>query len=399
MMRIALCSDSFLPIVDGVGRVVYQYATCLAQKGHECYVITPYKDIGYRGKFPFELVDFLGVKMLSAPQYETGIAVLDLHYVERVSKVKLDLVHVHAPGLAGVEGIRLANRLNIPLIGTFHSKFYEDFLRVTHSDVLASLGSRFVAEFYGNCDEVWTVSENAAETLRSYGYKGPVAIVENGSEMRSPDPAFLQAARAAYPLSDLPILLYVGQIDFKKNLSTIVQAVARLKQHGHAVQLVFAGQGRDREKLEKMCRQAGLDQVVFTGHILERDILDGLYMAAALFVFPSLYDTSGLVVREAASMGTPAVVVRSTAPAEVIREDENGLVCEDSAESVCRQVEHYLYEMSADERARMQEQAQRTIPRSWESVMKDVEERYQAAMARPRDKKKRAFPLRLHDLH
>jgi len=377
-MRIAQCSETFLPIVDGVGRVVYQYAVSLARAGHECYVITPFQKTGYRGGYPFEIVDFLGVKIPSAPQYETGIALLDLHYVERISAIELDLVHVHSPGFAGVEAIRLAGALHIPLVGTFHSKYYDDFLRITRSDALASLGSRFVADFYAHCDEVWTVSDDAADTLRSYGYRGSISIVQNGSEMRVPTPGFKQAAMQAYPLGERPILLYVGQIDFKKNLRRTLEAVALMKTHGHALQLVLAGQGRDRARLEKLSRELGLDEVVFTGHISDRDLLDGLYMAAALFVFPSLYDTAGLVVREAASMGTPSVVVQGTAPAEVIEDGVNGLLCEDSTESLCRVMEHYLFEMSAVERARLKEAAQQTIPLPWERVMQEVEARYQA---------------------
>jgi hypothetical protein len=66
-MNIAQCSDSFLPVVDGVGRVVYQYACSLSLSGNECYVITPLKKAGYRGTYPFEVVDFLSVKVPSAP--------------------------------------------------------------------------------------------------------------------------------------------------------------------------------------------------------------------------------------------------------------------------------------------------------------------------------------------
>jgi len=56
MLRIALCNDTFLPIVDGVGRVTYQYAGALGRLGHECYVITPMQEAGYRGQYPFEIV-------------------------------------------------------------------------------------------------------------------------------------------------------------------------------------------------------------------------------------------------------------------------------------------------------------------------------------------------------
>ena len=392
-MRIAQCSETFLPVMDGVGRVVVQYATTLAQAGHECYVITPLQDAGYRGQYPFELVDFMSVKMPTAPQYETGIALLDLHYVERVSSIRLDLIHAHAPGFSGVEAIRLAEKMKIPLVGSFHTKYYDDVLRLTRSDILASLGSRFVAEFYNRCDEVWTVSEDAAEALRSYGYKRNIAIVQTGTEIRTPDPNFERLAIETYNLGNDPILLYVGQIDFKKNLLRTIEAVALMKRHGHSVQLVFAGQGRHKDKLEKLVKEHGLDQVVFTGHVTDRDRLDGLYMAASLFVFPSLYDTAGLVVREAAVMGTPSVVVKGTAPAEIIRDGVNGLLCLDSTESLCAVMEHYLFELSDGDRMKMRKNAQETIPLPWEVVMKEVEGRYQALIARGKRKQKTRFPF------
>lgn len=377
-MRIAQCSDSFLPIVDGVGRVVHQYATHLSRAGHECYVIAPLQDAGYRGHFPFDIVDFISVKVPTAPQYQTGIATLDIHYMERISTIELDLVHVHAPGFAGLEGMRLAEKQDIPVVGTFHSKYYEDFLRITHSDVLASLGSRFVAEFYKRCDEVWTVSEDAAETLADYGYKGEISIVQNGTEIREPSPAHEQAARAAFNLGESPILLYVGQIDFKKNLPRLLEAAAMLQQHGRNFQLVMAGQGRDQAALEQQAEKLGLKQVLFTGHINDRDLLDGLYMAADLFVFPSIYDTAGLVVREAAVMGTPSVVIENTAPAEVIQPGVTGLVCQDNSESLCSVIEHYLLDMSDEQRKALGLQAQKNVPLPWETVMAEVQERYQS---------------------
>jgi len=386
-MRIAQCSDSFLPVVDGVSRVVYQYAQALSLSGHECYVITPLQNSGYRGHHPFEIVDYLSLKIASVPQYPTGIATLDSHYMEHVSYLEPELIHVHAPGLSGLEGLRLAEKLNVPTIGTFHSKYYDDFLRVTHSDILATLGSLYVADFYKRCDEVWTVSEDAVETLHSYGYKDEIAIVQNGTDIRTPSPKFEKAARHNFNLGKEPILLYVGQIDYKKNLRRILEAAALLKSHGRSFQLVFVGQGQDREKLEEYAIELGLENVLFTGQIGEQELLDGLYMAASLFVFPSLYDTYGLVVREAAVMGTPSVVVQNTAPAEVITDGVNGLVCHDNAESLCEVIERYLFEISKAERAAIRKRAQKSLPMPWEKVMSEVEERYQALIARGKQKR------------
>ena len=375
-MRIALCSDSFLPIVDGVGRVAYQYADRLSRSGDECYVITPLQNTGFRGAYPFEIVDFVSAKVPSAPQYQAGVALLDPHYMNRISKIGLDLIHVHSPGLSGVEGLRLGEKLRVPVVGTFHSKYYEDFHRATHTRVLALLGSRFVADFYERCDEVWTVSQDAAAALRSYGYQGDIIVVPNGTEMRTASPEFEKRVREQFRLGDDPVLLYVGQLDYKKNLRMTIEAASLLQKRGHAFQLVFAGQGRDKRKLEEFAAQEDIKQLTFTGHISDHELLDGLYMAATLFVFPSLYDTSGLVVREAAVMGTPSIVVENTAPAEVITHGINGLACSNNAVSLCESIERYLFDMSETERASMRKEAQSSIPLPWEKVIAEVKHRY-----------------------
>ncbi len=386
-MRIAQCSDSFLPIVDGVGRVAYQYADRLSRSGDECYVITPLQNTGFRGGYPFEIVDFVSTKVPSAPQYQAGVALLDTHYMNRISKIGLDLIHVHSPGLAGAEGLRLGEKLKVPVVGTFHSKYYDDIKRATHARMLAQLGSHFVADFYERCDEVWTVSQDAAATLRSYGYQGDIAVVQNGTEMRTPSPEFERRAREQFRLGDDPLLLYVGQLDYKKNLRMTMEAASLLQKRGHTFQLVLAGQGRDKRKLADLAAQEGIRQMIFTGHITDRELLDGLYMAASLFVFPSLYDPSGLVGREAAVMGIPSAVVENTAPAEVITPDVNGLVCSNDPVSLCDSIEHYLYEMSDAERAAIREAAQTTIPLPWEKVIAEVQHRYGEIVARGRQRR------------
>ncbi len=374
-MKICLCSDSFLPVVDGVGRVVYQYADVLSSHGHECSVVCPFMDFGFRGKYPFEVIDFSSVKTPSAPQYRTGIAMLDSHYAERIASLRPDIIHAHTPSFAGLEAMRLASKLDVPLIGTFHSQYYDDFKRVTHSDLLATLGVKFVVNFYENCDEVWTVSNYAAGILESYGYRGEIKIVPNGSDIRKADPENELTARARFHLDERPILLYVGQIDNKKNLPHVIEACHLLSRRGIEYQLVFVGQGRDQTSLRELSDTLGVD-TIFTGHIGDTDLLDGLYQAASLFMFPSLYDTAGLVVREAAVMGTASLVAKNSAPAECIQNGINGLVCEDDPESICDTAFHYLVEMSDREKNDLRYNAKRDIPLAWDGVIYDVERRY-----------------------
>ena len=76
-MRIIQFSDSFSPVMDGVGSVVFQYAQNIGSKGHECYVVAPQTDTGCRGRFPFEIVDYMGVRMPVIKSYKVGAPALD----------------------------------------------------------------------------------------------------------------------------------------------------------------------------------------------------------------------------------------------------------------------------------------------------------------------------------
>lgn len=374
-MRIALFSDSFLPVVDGVGRVVVQYADMLSRRGHEVYVICPQADTGYRGGLPYEIVDYVGTSLPPTPQYRAGVALLDTNYRSRMRMVGLDIIHAHSPGTTGLEAVRQAMTRHIPLVGTFHSKYYDDVRQVTHSDALASVGARYVAEFYHRCEEVWTVSLNAAETLKTYGYKGALRIMPNGTdrtEIREEDE---RAARAAFGLPDRPILLYVGQLNFKKNLRLVLVSAAMAKNAGYDFELVLAGQGPDRRELEELAASLGLgERVLFPGHIRDAGLLRGLYRAARLFVFPSLYDTAGLVVQEAAVMETPSVAVAGSAPSEIIRDGENGFLCENNADSLARVMEKALSDAALCQK--LGQNARRTVPTPWEEVMDRAEARY-----------------------
>ena len=380
-MRIGQFSDTFLPIVDGVGRVVYHYATALARRGEECYVIAPMSDTGFRGGYPFELVEFISRELPRQKQYSTGIPQLDTHYDARMRNVQLDIIHAHSPFIAGMEAQRLARRRGIPVIGMFHSRYYDDFYQLTKTEMLANIGVASIVNFYQRCDEVWTVSQSSKETLYDYGYVGEVVVMPNGTPDIEPSAARAAAAKEKYNLPDEPILLYCGQMNWKKNIQRILESCACYAQSGKPFTLVLAGQGPDVKSIHQKVDELGLtDRVRFTGHVTGEQDLYGLYENADLFVFPSLYDTSGMVVREAAAMGTPSVVVRGCATAEPIVDRQNGFLCDDTTQSLCD-----VLNMTLSDHAMTKEvgkSARKTIYLSWDDIAASTVERYQALIER-----------------
>lgn len=171
-MHIGQFTDTFLPIVDGVGRVALAYSETLSRMGHQVTVVAPMYDTGYQGGFPFQLVEFVGRGLPGMKQYKIGEAVLDAHYRQRIRMIPLDIVHAHSPFMAGSEALRLAHLRKLPLVATFHSKYYDDFLKATKSESIAKAGVKLVVNFYNRCDEVWAVGKSTADVLRNTALKG-----------------------------------------------------------------------------------------------------------------------------------------------------------------------------------------------------------------------------------
>ena len=371
-MKIIQFSDSFLPIMDGVGNVVYQYALNMGLKGHESYAVAPQADTGYRGNFPFEIVDYVGVPLLKLKSYRVGTPLLDRHCQNRLSQIQADIVHAHSPFIAGHAGLNYAHKQGCPMVGTFQSKYYDDFLQVTGISALATLGTKYVVNFYEKCTEVWAVNESSAQTLRDYGYSGDIRVVYNGTDIPSVDEDMVATVSRRYGLDDTPVMLFVGQMNWKKNLRCILEACARVDR---PYRLLMAGQGPHEKEIARLASQLGIgDRVTLIGHLTDRATLNALYQRATLFLFPSIYDNSPLVVREAAAMGTPAVVVKGSAAAEGMRDGMNGFLCADDPADLARVIASAL---ANPERVReIGECARRTIPIPWSPLVDQVLEHY-----------------------
>ncbi len=375
-MNVGLFCDTFPPELDGVGMVVASYARELTALQENCFLVSPKAPDGQEHAYPCPVIPYHGVRLPQAPQYRAGLPVLDNAYRRQAHKVQLDLLHAHSPFGAGVEALRLSRLHDAPLIGTFHSKYYDDFYQATGSEVIAEAGVKLIVSFYNACFEVWTVNEATAKVLHEYGYKRDIVIMPNGTDLWFPTQADRDEASALYGLGDGDVFLFVGQQNWKKNIRLSVEALALYKKERPRFKMVMVGQGPHQQEIKDLVHRLNMDeQFVFTGQLSDRNRMMGLYARADAFLFPSLYDTAGLVVREAAASGTPSVLVRNSCAAECIRENENGFLCEETPEDLC----HTLIRIMENPklRERVGTKARETIPIPWHRIMKDVQVRYQ----------------------
>lgn len=373
-MVIGEFSESYPPHIDGVGMVVRSYCEELSKAGEPCYYIAP-KNAGrqYRNAAP---ESFPVIKYASLPipneAYSVGLPAFDLTFQYDLSHIPFDIVHAHTPFVSAIEATRIARERHIPLVATLHSKYYDDILVKTHSEMIAAAVVQRVVQFFNKCDEVWTVNDATAEVLRGYGYKGEIVIMPNGTNLWYPTEEDAKKAEERFGLGTGNVFLFVGQQNFKKNTDSILKAAALYKATGADFRFVFAGQGPDAEKMHALAAELGIQDVtVFPGHIADREVLKGLYARADLFVFPSLYDNAPMVVREAAAAGTPSLLIRGSCAADGVTDGENGFLCDNTPEEIAAGMARALKTAKA-----VGERARETIPIPWSGIAKQVVDRY-----------------------
>lgn len=134
---------------------------------------------------------------------------------------------------------------------------------------------------------------------------------------RVEDAARIEEVRARHNLH-VPYVLYVGNIEPRKNLVRLIDAFARIKKNGLPHKLVMVGQaGWHCEPIYAEVERQGLkSEVLFTGYVPFED-LPAIYSGAAALAFPSIYEGFGLPVLEAMACGTPVVTSRTSGLAEV----------------------------------------------------------------------------------
>lgn len=370
-------SESFPPIMDGVGNVAKNYAYWLNKKYGKGYVITPDYP-GYVDDTDFRVLRYNSVRVITRYPYRTGIPNLDPIFMKAVRRVPFDIVHAHTPFSSGKIALDIARKRNIPIIASFHSKYYDDFLESFKFERIARFGVSKIIEFYDSVDAVWTVNHSTVKTLREYGYKGPIEVMQNGIEY---DPPVNKGSdrtevnrRLRLDDSEL-VFIYVGQMVWQKNTRVLLESLSVLKEKGLDFKMLMVGEGYALSELKTLAKELELgDRIIFTGNIEDREFLRKLYCRADFLLFPSLYDTFSLVVREAASQGCPALLIEKSNASEGVTDEVNGILAENRPESIASRVLKVLE--TPELLKKVGENAQKTLYVSWEKVVDRVYERY-----------------------
>lgn len=376
---IGIFNDNFPPVLDGVAITAQNYAYWLKEMGRDVSVVTPYapnmQEVMSAATYP--IYRYVSVPIPFRPPYRYGLPFLDIPFMRQWRQMNFELVHAHCPFTTGRLARQITKQQQIPLVATFHSKYRQDFEHNVQCKPIVDWMVRHIIRFYEQADEVWIPQAAVEPTLREYGFKGHVEVVENGNDFYTPNDhidemrAEMRAELGVAP--DEAMLLFVGQHIWEKNIGFILDSLALIKDKPFNLFMVGTGYAvrEIRAKVKELQLQ---DKVTLLGNIHDRERLKRIDAAADLFLFPSLYDNAPLVVREAAAMHTPAMLIQNSTAAEIIDNDVNGFLTPNDVQMYADRI---VYLMEHPEvLKRVGKKASTTISRSWENVIEEVILRY-----------------------
>ena len=382
-MKVCLLNDSFPPVIDGVANVVLNYATYL-QQDHACEVVvgTPYYPGADYESYPYRVVPYQSIDTTAvASGYRAGNPFAEKALAE-LTEFHPDIIHTHCPASATVIARILREEVAAPVIFTYHTKYDIDIRRTVKLRPVADEGIRLMVSNIEACDDIWVVSRGAGESLKALGFEGDYHVMNNGVDFARGrvDEASVAEATADYDLpAGVPVLLFVGRMMTYKGLPLILDALKLLSEAGQDFRMVFIGKGPDQDLLEKKAEELAIrSRCIFTGPIYDRDKLRAWNTRADLFLFPSTFDTNGLVVREAAACALASVLIRDSCAAEGISDGHNGFLIEETPESMAALLTEACKNL--DRLHEVGENAMQEIYLSWEDCVSAAYDRYQIVL-------------------
>lgn len=310
--------------------------------------------------------------------------------------MNLDVIHIFTPSQVGLLGINAAVRHDTPLIVQHSTDLYEFVEHYPNvlPGVLALVGlvfpfsvklqgkdvreiiklyrpragvtkwnrdiiTRGISMLYSKADAAIVLCRKSHKQLKGWQdkvYKYRLVLMPNGvNALPPPSEAKLEAFREKYGISPKDeVFGFVGRLGEEKNLEILIKAMNVVGKARPRAKLLFVGDFDYREKLEALAADSKYpERIIFTG-AMPREELGVVYAAMDVFAFPSLKDTQGWVLHEAAHARLPIVLIDKKL-SEVFEDGKSGYFAKNNAADMARKLIELL--RSPAKRARFGERS------------------------------------------
>ena len=312
----------------GVGEVIYQLSTHLAEAGYRVKIFT------VSDRFKHEVHDSVEVFEYPAT-FSAGEHGLSLPYLAAPLLHSIDIVHVHRGLPSGALSGHLYSRIKgKPLLFTCHGEINKEGNGVLGKLLLSGFES-ISGRLLNHADNITTVSQSflsSSEYLEEY--KVETEVIPNGVTPPSLNISKVDARHHLGLEKDATILLYIGSLVERKNPERVLSIADKIAcGSNHDLTVVMAGSGVLRKQLEQRATSLSEINVQFMGFVSEHK-KEMLYASADVFFQPSTDESFGLTVLEAMAFGLPVVTSNLQCFQEIVPDAQGGFVCHDFSEMV-----------------------------------------------------------------
>jgi 1,2-diacylglycerol 3-alpha-glucosyltransferase len=329
-MKILIATDNYYPNVNGASYFAQRHAYNLQQAGQTVLVIAPSRE-ATNETFEYQGVKIFGVRSMPLERIRVAQPLVSARAIENaVKNFKPDIIHIQSHFAVSRHVAKVAKKLKIPIIGTNHF-MPENLVHYLHmpqimSETLKRTAWNYFLKTFNTLDAVTSPTQAAADLLKSIGLKKPVQVISNGIDLRifkpENDGAYL---KPKYGISNQPVLLFVGRLDKEKNLDLIINSLVKVVDK-IPLKFVIAGTGAERDSLEALVKQLGLQaNVIFAGFVPDAD-LPNLYALASCFIIAGTAELQSIVTMEAMATGMPVIAVKAMALPELVHDNANGFL-------------------------------------------------------------------------
>lgn len=239
--------------------------------------------------------------------------------VETLAEGRYDLVHVTAPGPAGVAATLLSRLTGVPLLASYHTELATYAGMRTGDGGVEAIARGALGAFYGAPGVVLSPSPAADTSLLDLGVDpARIGRWERGVDTERFDPG--KADRDAFP-GEIKVL-YAGRLTREKGVDLLAESFLRARRSDPRLHLLLAGGGPEEGEMRARLG----DSATFLGWLGGEELATA-YASADAFLFCSSTDTYGQVILEAAASGLPVVAVAEGGPAALVENRCTGLLC------------------------------------------------------------------------
>lgn len=318
-MKIAIFIDTFYPDVNGVARTFKGLTDYFETKSITFKIFAP--DSNSKEYVSSNIHRFKSLPFFLYPECRLAFPNF-FHLKDELQRFSPELIHVATPFSAGLCGVYLSKKLNIPLVGSYHTNF-DHYLEYYNLKFLSTIIWKYMHWFHQSCKKLFVPSVETFQLLKHRGFTN-LEIWPRGVDCQLFHPHYdKNAVLARYNLGPKYLLTYVGRLAPEKDIETLLAIAKSLPADlNEKIHWLIVGDGPLRKELEE---QAG-SNMSFTGY-LTGERLSEVYSASDLFVFPSSTETFGNVVLEALASGTPVIGANAGGVKNIINAGETGYLC------------------------------------------------------------------------